>query len=185
MKYIFLVLFIFIFTNQTFADSPSCEQLLAGTNNPPVKTEYQIDFKDSSALKILRKVNRVFIEYPREYMENTRAQAKVTVPESRWDEVFGQPYETVIDELAKVQIQRIDTFEDGTRSTEFDRNLLVAYSNDETKFFPNEWVTTQRSYSFQFDRRVLTLMETHLEPAHVAIILENGIIEREPQPEYR
>jgi hypothetical protein len=182
MKRWILFIYILFISNPTLAEGVSCTQLLTGSNNPPVKTEYQIDFKDSKALKILRQVNRVFIEYPREYMENTKTQAKITVPESRWDEVFGQGYETVIDELAKVQIQRVDTFEDGTIATEFDRNLLVSNSNAEIKDFPNEWVTTQRALSFQFDRRVLTLMETHLEPAHVAIILEGGVIARSPEP---
>ena len=113
-------------------------------------------------------------------MENTRTQARITVPESRWPEVFKVDYESVIEELSKVEIYKVETFEEGTQTRMFDSNLIIAFRNDELKNFPNEWVTTQRSFSFEFDRRILTLMERHLEPAHVAIILEHGIVERTP-----
>ncbi len=163
------------------AEGSSCSRLLKSSNNPLVLTEFHIKFNNRAAFKILRQVNRVFSEYPKEYMQNSKTKAEITVPESRWFEVFGQDYETVISELAKVQIYRVETFKDGTILEAFQGNLLLSFSDDKTKFYPNEWVTNQLSYSFQFDRRVLTLMETHPEPAHVAIILESGIIERQAE----
>jgi hypothetical protein len=159
------------------AESLVCSQLFQGLKPQPVQTEFRIEFNNSNALKILRQINRVFVEYPRGYMENTRTEARITVPESRWLEVFKADYEAVIDELSKVEIYKVETFEDGTQTRTFDSHLLITFRNDELKFFPNEWVTTQQSLSFQFDRRILTLMERHLEPAHVAIILEHGTIE--------
>lgn len=162
------------------AESLVCSQLFQGLKPKPVLTEFRIEFNNSNALKIIRQINHVFIEYPRGYMENTRTQARITVPESRWPEVFKIDYESVIEELSKVEIYKVETFEDGTQTRIFDSNLLIAFRNDELKYFPNEWVTTQRSFSFEFDRRILTLMERHLEPAHVAIIIEHGAIERTP-----
>jgi hypothetical protein len=162
------------------AESLVCSQLFHSLKPKPVVTEFRIEFNNSKALKILRQINRVFVEYPRGYMENTRTEARITVPESRWLEVFNVDYEAVIEELSKVEIYRVETFEDGTQTRTFDSHLLVHFRNDELKFFPNEWVTTQRSFSFQFDRRILTLMERHQEPAHVAIVLEHGTIERTP-----
>ena len=162
------------------AETLVCSQLFEGLEQKPVLTEFRIEFNNSKALKIIRQINRVFIEYPRGYMENTRTEASVTIPESRWLEVFRVDYESVIDELSKVEIYKVETFEDGTQTRVLESNLLISFRNDELKYFPNEWVTTQRSFSFQFDRRILTLMERHMEPAHVAIILEHGAIERTP-----
>lgn len=179
------LLFIIFAPRLLMADATFCRQIFKkNSNNPPIMTEFRIEFNDSKAFKILRKINLVFSEYPRGYMENSHTQARITVPESRWHEIFGQDYETVIQELAKVQIYRVDIYEDGSQDRMLDKDLLISFNNEEIKFFPNEWITTQRSYSFQFDRRILTLMERYPEPAHVAIILEGGTIERDPEPYY-
>ncbi len=153
-------------------------QLFILQSSEPVKTEIRVEYQDPKVLKLFRKINMVFLEDPRGYIENTQTVAKITVPESRWDEIFGQDFESVINELSKVKIYKIETYEDGTQTRVFDAPFLVSYRNDELKTFPNEWVTTQRSQTFEFDRRVLRIIETYLEPAHVAYILEVGVIER-------
>jgi hypothetical protein len=154
-----------------------CSQIFVAQPQPVV-TEFRIEYNDSNAFKILKKINRIFYEYPREYMENTRTTASVTVPESRWLEIFGEDYETVIAELLKAEIYKIETFEDGSQTRVFDASLIIAYSNDGIKTFTNEWVNTQRSFFFQFDRRILRLMELNEEPAYVGNALEGGVIER-------
>ncbi len=111
-------------------------------------------------------------------MENTRTVAKVTVPESRWKEIFGESYESVIEQLLQIKIYKIEIFEDGTQIINFDTNFLVSYGNTNLKFYPNEWIRDQPAFSFQFDRRILNLIEFHLESAHVAAILSHGIIDR-------
>ncbi|MBY0385079.1 hypothetical protein K2X05_07960 [bacterium] len=142
----------------------------------PKWTEFRIEYNGSNTFQILRKINRVFNEYPREYMENSKTVAKVTIPESRWQEVFGQDYFSVINELSKAEIYKTEIYEDGTQSRVFDVKVLIAFRNDEIKNFPNEWIPQQKSYSFEFDRRILRLMEILEEPAHVGYVLENGII---------
>ena len=180
MRLTILLFFIAMSPQLLLAESLMCSELFKSFGQAPLLTEYRLENADASVVKILRRVNRVFIEYPRGYMENSRATASITVPESRWLEVFGQDYLSVIKQLSKVEIHKIETYEDGSQSRAFDRNLLISFRNDQLKHFPNEWVEAQRSYSFQFDRRILTLMEWHREPAHVAIILEHGTIEKIP-----
>ncbi len=175
-----IIFILFFLPSILQAEILVCSQLFESLKQKPIITEFKIEFNNSNALKVIRQINHVFIEYPRGYMENTKTEARITVPESRWLDVFRVDYESVIEELSKVEIYKVETFEDGTQTRVFESNLLVSFRNDELKYFPNEWVTTQRSFSFQFDRRILTLMERHLEPAHVAIIVEHGAIERTP-----
>ena len=177
MRLIQLFILIFCTPQLTLAETLVCNQFFQLAKQP-VMTEYHIEFNDSDSYKILRNVNRVFVEYSRDYMENTKTEARITVPESRWMEIFKQDYETVIQELSKVEIYKVDTYEDGTQTRVFDANLLVSYSNDELKTFRNEWIPTQRSFSFQFDRRILRLMEIQVEPAYVGMILKSGVIRR-------
>lgn len=174
---ILLILFCFV-PQIARSESLVCRQLFQLQNADPIKTEIKLEYDNPNVLKIFRKISRIFLEYPRGYMENTATVAKVTVPESRWHEIFVQDYEVVMSELSKVRIYKIETFEDGTQTRVFDAPFLVSYHNDKLKNFPNEWITIQRSQSFEFDRRVLKIMENYLEPAHVAYILEMGVIER-------
>lgn len=155
-----------------------CQDVFRALTPNPVRTEIHIDFGDSDSYKILRKVNRVFNEYPRGYMENTRTTARITVPESRWMEVFAQDYEGVIEELSKVKLYKVEFYADGTQIRTFESDFLLWYGNENIKNFPNEWVSEQRAFSFQFDRRFLTLMERLVEPAYVGMALQSGIIER-------
>lgn len=181
MRIISIVVFLFSFYSlMARGESAACQQLFNFQTSPLVKTEFKIEYSDPKILKLFRKINLVFSEYPREYMENTSTVAKLTVPKSRWLEIFQQDYESVIEELSKIKIYKIETYEDGSQDRIYDADFLKAFGNEELKTFPNEWVPTQRSFSFEFDRRVLKVMEEYKEPAHAALVLENGTIERVP-----
>lgn len=160
-------------------NSQICYEFFTAPSQKAIRVEYKLESNDAKVLKILRRINLVFYEYPREYMENSRTVAKVTIPASRWDEIFKDDYTAVIEELSRVHIYRVETYEDGSESRTYDAPLLVSFGRDEMKTFPHEWVPTQPAYSFQFDRRILNLMERLIEPAHVAYILELGTIDRE------
>jgi hypothetical protein len=178
MRFKFVLFFLCLIPQISQGEAPVCQQLFQFPKEEPVKTEIRLEYENPNVLKLFRKINLVFLEYPRGYMENTPTVAKITVPESRWQEIFVQDYQAVISELSKVQIYKVETFADGTQTRVFDAPFLKSFRNDEVKTFPNEWVTTQRSQTFEFDRRVLKIIETYLEPAHVAYILELGVIEK-------
>jgi hypothetical protein len=177
MNFKIIALLVLLLPHRGWSTPQTCRQALQDFPPETVLTEFQIEYNDSDAIAILRKIHRIYLEYPIEYMQISRTTAWVTVPESRWLEIFAQDYESVIHELSRVKIRRVETYEDGSRSRFWDADLLVSFRNDETRHYPHEWVPIQKAYSFQLDRRILTLMERHRESANVMMVLELGIID--------
>jgi hypothetical protein len=171
-----ITMFVISAPSTSRADALVCKQLFGRNVEQPLSTEYIVEFNDSNGLKLLRTIHRIVTEYPLEYMETSRTIARVTVPESRWQEIFLQDYQSVMNELSKVEITKVETFADGTQVQSLDAPVLISFCNDEFKNFPREWVPLQKSFSFQFDRRILDVMQKIQEPAVATWIFRDGVI---------
>ncbi len=143
------------------------------------RQEFKIDYRESESFEILRIVNRIQNEYPREWLNRAKEYTEIIVPESRWTDrgdLFRWTFQEVIRELSASEIFRTNIYQDGYKEITLEGRLLKGYEIRKGSDGKNHFV-------FRIDPRIIKLVDFHLEPAVANRYLENGLFRTRVFPE--